>query len=266
MVQTSLYLNFRFALAAMVLTMIGPVCAAEPPAGMARIPAGTWQPIFRTGGDAKEAAVPAFWLDILPVTNADYLEFVRANPRWRRSQIKRLFAEQGYLARWAGDLELGPQAPPQAPVVHVSWFAAKAFAAWRGKRLPTEAEWERAAAVPPASPGAGEGEEVRRRIAAWYATPAGRAPGPVGRTPASREGVHDLHGLIWEWVSDFSTTMVTGDARRDGGLDAQLFCAAGAAGAAAPSDYLAFMRFGFRSSLKGDYVLPQLGFRCASDL
>ena len=79
-------------------------------------------------------------------------------------------------------------------------------------------------------------------------------------------GVKDLHGLVWEWTADFNTAMVTGDARNDSGLDRQLFCGAGAQGAKDVSNFPAFMRYGFRSSLKADYCVHNLGFRCAKDL
>jgi len=75
-----------------------------------------------------------------------------------------------------------------------------------------------------------------------------------------------LHGLVWEWVADFNTAMVTGDARGYTGLDRQLFCGSGAVGAQDLSNYAAFMRYGFRSSLQADYCVHNLGFRCAQDL
>jgi formylglycine-generating enzyme required for sulfatase activity len=79
-------------------------------------------------------------------------------------------------------------------------------------------------------------------------------------------GVRDLHGLIWEWIADFNTAMVTDDSRSDGVLDARLFCGTGAQSARNVNDYPAFMRFAFRSSLRADYCVRNLGFRCAKDL
>src|SRR5262249_30196343 len=80
----------------------------EAPAGMVPVPAGVYVPLFKTSGTAATVEVQAFYLDVYPVTNAQFLEFVSANPSWRRSQAKRVFAETSYLRHWGGDLDLGP--------------------------------------------------------------------------------------------------------------------------------------------------------------
>lgn len=261
--------RIAFLVAGLLIQAHG-ILAQQPDAsskapGMARIPGGVYRPLFRSESDAKEIPVKAFALDIYPVTNAEFLDFVRANPRWRRSQVKRLFADAQYLKHWAGDMELGSSAATNAPVTWVSWFAAKAYAAAAGKRLPTTAEWELAAAASPVRPDGQNDPEFKKQISAWHVAPSPERPSPVGLGRANCFGVHDLVGLVWEWVSDFNTAMVTGDARGDSGLERQLFCGAGAAGAKDVSDYAAFMRFGFRSSLKADYTVHNLGFRCAHD-
>jgi formylglycine-generating enzyme required for sulfatase activity len=238
----------------------------QPPADMALVPDGAYRPLFRAETDPREVPVKAFALDILPVTNGDFLEFVRVNPRWQRSRMKRIFADESYLKNWAGDLDPGTNAPANVPVTHISWFAAKAYAQSKGKRLPTVAEWEYAAA---ASPTRADGENdagFKRQVFEWYSTPAPAKLSAVGSSGTNFWGVHDLHGLVWEWVADFNTAMVTGDARGDTGLDRQLFCGSGSQGARDVQNYPAFMRYGFRSSLKATYCVHNLGFRCAKDL
>lgn len=236
------------------------------PAKMAFISAGSYRPLFRAETDAKETPVASFWLDQFPVTHADFLEFVRENPKWRRSQVKQLFADADYLKLWVGDLDFGSNVLASAPVTHVSWFAAKAYCQWKGKRLPTTAEWEYAAAASRTEADGNDDKEFRSEIRAWYSTPSPQQMPPVGRNAANYFGVYDLHGLAWEWVADFNTAMVTGDARGDTGLDRQLFCGAGSQGAKDTSNFPAFMRYGFRSSLKASYTVHNLGFRCAKDL
>lgn len=232
---------------------------------MVEVPAGVYRPLFRSTGEPPTVRVEAFLLDRCPVTNADFLEFVRERPRWRRSEVKRLFADEHYLQHWAGDLDPGASAKPDRPVVRVSWFAAKAYAAWRGKRLPTVDEWEYAAAASPTRMDGSNDPAFQAALRHWYSTPAPDELPRVGAGLANVFGIHDLHGLIWEWTSDFNTATVTGDSRGDTGLERQLFCGAGSVGAKDAADFPAFMRYGFRSSLKGSYTVHNLGFRCASD-
>jgi len=236
------------------------------PAGMARISEGTFQPFFATATDPKEIRVAAFNLDILPVTVADYLEFVRANPRWQRSQVKQIFADESYLKNWAGDLEPGEKVSSNSPVTYVSWFAAASYAEWKGKRLPTVAEWEYAASAGVTSPNGAKESGFNRRLLTWYSTASLERLPEVAKSNTNFWGIHDLHGLVWEWVADFNASMVTGDARNDTGPDSSLFCGAGAQGAKDAANFPAFMRYGFRSSLKANYCVHNLGFRCAANV
>jgi len=241
------------------------ICSArgtEP--GMVTVPAAIYRPLFRGEKDAKEVPVAAFQLDARAVTNGEFLAFVRENPKWQRSRVKRLFADERYLAHWAGELDLG-NAHPEQPVTNLSWFAAKAFAAAHGKRLPTTAEWEVAAAAGFTIADGAKDAAFQAQLACWYATPSPEVLPDVGGGCANFFGVLDLHGLVWEWTSDFNSALVTGDARGDTGLDRQLFCGAGSLGASDRANYAAFMRFGFRSSLRAGYTVHNLGFRCAKN-
>lgn len=248
-------------LAAPLLALSGRGAAA--PAGMVLVPGGPHQPFFRSPEEAAVVTVEPFFLDALPVTNARYLEFVRENPKWRRSQVKRLFADAEYLRFWADDLDLGAGVEAEAPVTQVSWFAAKAYCAWRGGRLPTQDEWEHAASAGYTLKDGKADLEHRAAMARWYSTPAPERLPAVGQGRPNFYGIYDLHGLAWEWVSDFNTLMVTGDARGDTGIERLLFCGGGAQNARDRGDFMAFMRHGFRSSLKAGYTVHNLGFRCA---
>ncbi len=225
---------------------------------LVRIEAGTFRPLF--GKDTGDTAVSAFDLERHAVTNAQFLAFVRAEPAWRRSHVARLFADAQYLAPWRDDLDPGPDAGAR-PVTHVSWFAARAYARWAGRRLPTVAEWEVAAADLEGGKAA-----VTERLLAWYARPTPDVLPEVESTFATRAGVFDLHGLVWEWVEDFNSALVSGESRGDAGLERNLFCGSGSVGATDPADYAAFMRYAFRSSLRAGYTVRTLGFRCAADV
>ncbi len=235
------------------------------PQDMVLIPAGTYEPLLRTTKEAPGIAVAAFLLDERPVTNAEFLAFVIAQPKWRRSQVSGMFADSSYLGHWSGDLEPGAKAPPGSPVVRVSWFAARAYARWAGKRLPNTAEWELAAAAGYTRPDGKNDEALRRDLYAWLARPVPAVQADTATARPDFHGVRGLHGLVWEWVDDFNTALVTGESRGDAGLERDLFCGAGAVGAKDTTDYAAFMRAALRSSLKANNTTTALGFRCARD-
>lgn len=241
------------------------LAGAEEPASsaMAPISGGSYQRPLEKGG--RQRTVAAYQIDVRQVTNAEFLAFVTANPEWRRSQVNRLFADRAYLAHWAGDAELGPQAPPDAPVVHVSWHAARAFLKSVGKRLPTVDEWEFAARADEKNPDASQDPAFRQRILDWYAKPNPPVLPAAGSQPANILGVSGMHGLVWEWTGDFVSAITSGESRSDGTLDAQLFCGGSGADPAQAVEYANFMRIAFRSSLQGNFCLPSLGFRGAKD-
>jgi formylglycine-generating enzyme required for sulfatase activity len=204
-------------------------------------------------------------LDVHPVTNEDFLAFVRAEPRWQRSRVPRVFADEGYLSRWAGDTNPGARAGDRQPVVEVSWFAAAAFCRWRGRRLPTEYEWEYAARAGDDRADGVRDPEFTQRILAWYSHPQPETLPEVMRGRANYWGIHDLYGLVWEWVQDFSPPTVGSDSREPGEGQAARFCGGAALSSADQADYAAFVRHAMRYSLRGTYAVSNLGFRCAAD-
>ncbi|ASW55145.1 ergothioneine biosynthesis protein EgtB [Plantactinospora sp. KBS50] len=168
---------------------------------------------------AHEVDLPAFAIDAAPVSNERYLAFVEGggydDPRWWTEAGWRHRCAAGLSApmHWERDgtgwgcRRFGRYVPlrPDEPVVHVSYHEAEAFARWAGRRLPTEAEWEKAARWDPATgrsrrypwgdqePDAGRANLGQRHL----------APAPVGAYPAgaSALGVHQLIGDVWEWTS-----------------------------------------------------------------
>ena len=134
---------------------------------------------------AHDVELEPFLIDRVPVTNeafASYLDETGAEPPmfWRRD------GEGGWLdARFGREQEL----EPAAPVVHVDWHAASAFAAWAGKRLPTELEWEAAAAG--ADPERGNLDGL-----SYGTAPAGTYGDDVSTCNASQ-----MLGDVWEWTA-----------------------------------------------------------------
>ena len=146
------------------------------------VPGGSYSSVLPPDGKFAPAVVAAFRLRTLPVTNGEFLDFVRANPQWARFRIASLFADGQYLSHWAGPLSLGGAGRNQ-PVTHVSWFAAEAYCESEQARLPTWYEFEYAAASDESHADARGDEAWREHILDWYSRPSTTALPDVGSTP-----------------------------------------------------------------------------------
>lgn len=236
--------------------------ARRPAPTMAELPAGTYRPLYGQRAEAP-TRVGAFLLDRDPVTRGEFLAFVRDHPQWRRSLVKPLFADPAaYLANWRADLDPGDTNDLRRPATGVSWFAAKAYCAAQGKRLPALAEWEYAAAASTTERDAARDPRFVQHLVSLYSNRPRPLPA-VGGGPANAYGVRGLHESAWEWVADFNSVLVSDDSRGVGGRDHGLFCASAAIGAYDPSNYAAFLRHAVRAGLTGRTSLETLGFRCA---
>lgn len=207
----------------------GQPAGAAPP-GEVLVPGGPFT--MGTGTDpwaldnerpAHTVDVPAFHLDAAPVTNAAFGRFVDAGgyreQRWWHpdgwAHVRRVGIEaplfwrregDGWVRRRFGHREA---VPPDEPVMHVSWYEADAYARWAGRRLPTEAEWEKAARHDPAT-----GDSLRypwgdadpgpehANLGQRHLRPAPAGAYPRGAAPC---GARQLLGDVWEWTaSDFA--------------------------------------------------------------
>ena len=186
--------------------MLPPVGESMPPEGMALIPAGT----FQMGSEDPEAQadeqpvhtvhLDAFYMDAHEVTNAEYKAFVDANPQWQKDNIEDRFHEGNYLRLWTGTDY--PAGEAEHPVRNVGWYAAMAYAAWAGKRLPTEAEWEYAARGGLAGKAYPWGDDEPTPAHANYTRYVGDSTTPVGQYPENGYGLYDMAGNVWEWCLD----------------------------------------------------------------
>lgn len=249
--------------APLILIVLAPA-AALPVARHVTLPAAEFSSTLPQGQGQATVAIRMFQLDQRPVTNAEFLDFVRTNPQWRRDRVAALFADPQYLAHWQAPAELGAAARPMQPVTRVSWFAAKAYCESRGERLPTWYEWEYAAAASETKPDARGDAAWRQRILDWYAQPSTGALPDVGLGPANFYRVQDLHGLVWEWVLDYNALLVSNDSREQGGADRLKFCGEGALSAADRDNYAVLMRIAYLSALEARFTTGNLGFRCAT--
>ncbi|MDR7212316.1 formylglycine-generating enzyme family protein [Flavobacterium piscis] len=243
------------------LLLISTLCAQE--VNMATINGGAFIPLYGAVNKKPVKVIP-FKLDVYPVTNAQYLAFLKKYPEYSRSKIKGLFADKSYLSQWEGDYNYGKDNLSNAPVTNVSWFAAKKYCECQGKRLPSMDEWEFTGMADEKRVDARTKEDFNRYILSWYEKPK-TFKNPVGKTFRNYWGVYDMHGLVWEWTSDFNSIFLSGESRKDKDTDKNLFCGSGSVNATDLMNYAAFMRYAFRGSLKARYTTRNLGFRCAKD-
>lgn len=206
--------------------------------------------------------VADFFLQEAPVTNAEFLKFVLHNNAWQRGRALQLFVDDEYLSQWSGPISLNTDSRPKRAVSQVSWFAADAYCQSLDARLPSWYEWEYVAAASADSADARSSPEWRQEILSWYSQIGGHDV-DVRERPANYYGVFDLHGMLWEWVDDYSALLVTGDNREQGGADKLQFCGAGAITMEEKENYAVLMRVAMLSSLEGRYTTRNLGFRCA---
>ena len=204
------------------------VSRADVSAGMVLIPGGE----FQMGNSDSEAYdhekpvhtvyVDAFYMDKYEVTNAQFKAFVDANPQWRKDRIPRAYHDGDYLNLWTGNRY--PNGKSNYPVVYVSWYAAMAYAQWVGKRLPTEAEWEKAARggflvgkkYPwgNIAPNGTQCNFADKNLSEHWDENWGEnwsdenaddgyyQVAPIGSYPPNSYGLYDMAGNVWEWCLD----------------------------------------------------------------
>lgn len=235
--------------------------------GYVKIPAGEFRSVLKYEDNKGNQKISAFSMMQTPVTNAEFLDFVRKNPQWQKDKVPSVFAEQKhYLSHWQSPLVLGTKAKPQQPVTQVSWFAASAYCQAQDARLPTWNEWEYTAAADQTRRDARSDTAWRERILSWYAKPSNAPLDMVGKNPANIYGLKDLHGLIWEWTEDYSAMLVSADNRNQSDPDKLKFCGASALSMDDRENYAVMMRVAMLSSLEAVNSTSNLGFRCAKNL
>ncbi len=166
--------------------------------GMALIPAGAFQMGSNDGEFDEEPVhtvyVDAFYVDTHEVTNSQYKKFVDANPLWGKDHIPSRYHDGNYLKHWTGN----SYGRGDHPVVYVSWYAAMAYAEWAGKRLLTEAEWERAARGGLSGKKYPWGDLLDSSKAKYR----GGGPTTVGSYSPNGYGLYDMAGNVQEWCLD----------------------------------------------------------------
>lgn len=222
---------------------------------VAEIPSGSFHSVLPEIED-EAIKVGGFYLDKTAVTNANFVEFLKENSKWRRSEIPEIYTRAGYLKHWENDLEPGDQYPDNAPVTRISWFAANAYCNWAGGRLPSLNEWEYSAQLMEFST-PDDMNAFSTGLMGWYSAVSTDNSTTVGSTGiVNLHGVQDQFGLIMEWVEDFEPPV---------GTDISLDC--GTVGRmqqlGSVYSYAASVRYITRMSFNAKTVTGMVGFRCA---
>ena len=277
---------------------------SQPSAALCVVPGGLYalgsDDHYREEAPVRQVRVAAFGLETHPVTNADFARVVAATG-WITACERLTPAGSAVFAMTSGPVDLrrtdlwwrfvegacwnrptGPGSDLEGlddhPVVHVALEDARAYAAWAGRRRPTEAEWEAAARGgltgqtyawgAELEPGGRSMANIWTGAFPWWSQDD-RAPAPcaVGRYPANGYGLFDMIGNVWEWTDDRF-------ARAGGGAccgcstpaeTRDLHTLKGGSFLCSP-DYCARYRPAARIGLSAETSSQHIGFRCAVDL
>ena len=241
----------------------GALPAATAPEGMALIPAGEFtmgrtkttsddptgmRPlILRDDRPPHAVRLDAFYLDRHEVTHAEYARFLEA--AGRRAPYHWL---DGAMPDGRGDF----------PIYNVDWDDATAYCAWNGKRLPTEAEWEKAARGGLDGADYPWGDDKADDSRARFGSSEG--PGPVGKYPPNEYGLFDMAGGVSEWCADWFEREYYEKSPAEnppGPAEGQYRIIRGGSWADGPRRVTVF----FRNWVRPNQRTPNLGFRCAKD-
>jgi serine/threonine-protein kinase len=169
------------------------------------IPAGEFTMGHNSGYDTlpvRRMTLPAFSIDKYEITNKRYKRFIDATGYkvpWSQDP-----AVAAYI--WDWQKRMYPEGKGDDPVVLVSWDDAKAFCAWAGKRLPTEAEWEKAARGPQGKPYPWGNDWTNGKANTSESGRKQTAPVGAFKEDVSiweKDGVYDLAGNVSEWVEEW---------------------------------------------------------------
>jgi formylglycine-generating enzyme required for sulfatase activity len=181
-------------------------------AAMKSVPAASFVMGSEAADDEKpvhKVALSAYRICDHLVTNREYALFLAANPKWSKDRADPDLRDEHYLDDWGQGGY--PEGKEDHPVSFVSFFAAQAFAAWLGKRLPTEAEWECAARgglVGKKFPNGDIMNDKLANLAKQY-----RGTTPVRQFEPNGFGLYDMAGNLFEWCSDCFGPYSPGEAR-----------------------------------------------------
>ena len=151
--------------------------------------------------------VDAFYMDVCEVTNAQYCVFLNEQGNQTEGGVTWLnIGSSSCLITQSGDQFVPENRYEDHPVIEVTWYGARAYAQWAGKRLPTEAEWEKAARGGLEGKRYPFGDFIGHDDANYTGTGGTdkwSRTSPVGSFPPNGYGLYDMAGNVWEWCNDW---------------------------------------------------------------
>ena len=222
---------------------------------------------FKMGSDkglpserpVHQVEVDEFWIDKCEITNYQYLLVLARHPFLRKSTFPRKYHDGNYLKNWKDDLipELRSELKP---VTNISWYAARHYCNFIGKRLASEAEWEMAARSGGKEKYSFDGGVDFLPDYGWFRENSGGMIHTTAQKLSNPNGLYDIHGNVWEWVYDWFSVYSNDNASNPQGPEMGKYRVMRGGSWSDPAEYL-------RSAMRRD-ALPtstfnNVGFRCA---
>ena len=240
-------------------------------AGMVLIPAGEFMMGSPSGeGNDDEhpqhkVNVDAFYIDKYEVTNEQFCSFLNeegsqseGGETWFETSNKHCRIEK------RDSIYVPKSGYANHPVTYVSWYGARAYAKWAGKRLPTEAEWEYACRAGSTTRYCFGNSVQQLADYAWPDHDSGSKTHPVGQKRPNAWGLYDMHGNVWEWCSDWYDKdyySKSSSSNPKGPTNGQYRVIRGGARGYDSGRW----RSAFRISFTPGYTILYMGFRCVRD-
>lgn len=234
------------------------------------IPAGPFPMGSRDGtGSVDEHPVhnvtlAAYYMDRYETTNSQFAGFLNETARTPVESPGKLFLQHDWGIKKEGGRWIPSPGYEKYPVINVSWFGADGYCRWAGKRLPTEAEWEKAARADSDKKFCFGNDDRFLKDFAYYGSNSGFKTHAVGEKRPNRWGLYDMHGNVREWVKDWygeNYYKNSPEENPDGPYSGSAKVIRGGSWMDDPD----FLRSASRDWEAPSFLIGNLGFRCAAD-
>jgi len=203
-----------------------------------------------------KVSLGSFKIDRYEVTYREYKKFLEKNPEWQKGQVDLELADSDYLQDW--DKLNYPPEKADHPVAYVSWHAARAYARWAGKTLPTEAQWEYASRGGYKNMAYPWGNEFKSHLTQWKGSRI-KGSTPVGKYTINGFNLNDVIGNVAEWTADgYELYQFKDEVDPQPSINRHLKVVRGGSWKSKRNE----LRVSARKSVRPNACLPDIGIRC----